>query len=241
MMTTPDENNYYVNAKPDLMRDFGEVEEYLKGVLWQYFDQPKTECLLEETRFEFEQLLSQLPYIGGESNVFTAALVRAAWCMPLFQSLEREGLPYREIAKIGYEQKEHDVETKSPEKKRQVREFYFSPDMRAVETKRAEETQSGKYPGDFVSRFVEGDGEAFDFGIDFMECAICNFFKPRGARKYVLIFCLGDYAAYRAFGIGFKRTQTIANGALWCDFRFKKDWITQRGWPPEQLEEKFSF
>jgi len=240
-MTTLDGNNYYLNAKPELMKDFAKTESYLEGVLWQYFDHTQTDRLLEETRTGFEDLLSQLPYIGGEANVFTATLIRAAWSLPLFQSLEREGLSFREIVRIGYDHKERDVESKSPEKKRKVKEFYFTPEMRALEIKRAEETQSGKYPGDFVSRFVEGDGDRFDFGIDFTECAIYNFFEPRGGLKYVPIFCLGDYAAYRSFGIGFKRTQTIANGAPWCDFRFKKGGDTPRGWPPENLVERFSF
>ena len=238
-MDVPEVENYYLNAKPELMKDFGKTGEYLKGVLWQYFDQPKTDLLLAETRFAFEQLLPQLPYIGGEANVFTSALIRAAWCMPLFAALEKEGLSFREVVKIGYEQKEHDVESKSPEKRRKIREFYFSPAMRAVEIRRAKETQAGRYPGDFVSRFVEGDGQNFDFGIDFTECAIYRFFESRAGRRYVPIFCLGDYAAYRAFGIGFRRSQTIVNGASWCDFRFKKDWVTPSGWPPEALEERF--
>jgi len=240
-MTTRDENNYYLKVKPELMGEFKKVKTYLTKVLRSYFDQPKAERLLKETQLEFETLLPQLPYIGGEANVFTASLVRAAWCLPLFRTLGKEGLPFREIGKIGYEQKEHDVESKSREKKRSVRKFYFSPGMRAFETERAEETQSGKYPGDFVSRYVEGDGETFDFGIDFLECGICKFFEPRNALKYVPFFCLGDYATYRAFGIGFKRTQTIVEGASFCDFRFRKDGETPRGWPPEQLKEKFWF
>jgi hypothetical protein len=164
-----------------------------------------------------------------------------AWCLPFFRSLEREGLSLREIAKITYEKMEHDVELKSAEKKRKVREFYFSPSMRTVEINRAEETKSGKYPGDWVSEYIEGDGKTFDFGIDFTECAICKFLEPHDALRYVPIFCLGDYATYRAFGIGFRRTQTIAHGASWCDFRFKKNWETPRGWPTEELAEKFSF
>jgi len=41
--------------------------------------------------------------------------------------------------------------------------------------------------------------------------------------------------------LSFKRTQTIASGASWCDFRFKKTWNTPRGWPPEELGEEFLF
>lgn len=240
-MTTHEEEHYYVSIKPTLMEEFEKTESYLKNVLKQYFDQSKIELLLKETRAGYEDLLPQLPYIGGEENVLTEGLIGAAWCVPLFRGLEREGLPLREMAKITYEKKENDVESKSLEKKRRIREFYFSPSMRDVEMKRARESQSGKYPGDWVEEYVEGDGENFDFGIDFTECALCKFFEPRDAMKYVPVFCLGDYATYRAFGIGFRRTQTIPNGAPFCDFRFKKDWETPRGWSPEELDEKFPY
>jgi len=240
-MTIQEEGNYYLNLKPVLLKDFEKIKDYLKEVLRQYFDQSKIEHLLTSTQSEYVTLLPQLPYIGGEENVLTANLIMGAWGLPLFRALEREGLSIRDIGKIFYEKMEYDVESKSPEKKRHVRGFYFSPKMRDYETNRASESQSGKYPGDWVSRYVEGDWESFDFGIDFLECALCKFFKSQDAIKYVPIFCLCDYASYRAFGIGFKRTQTIVNGAPFCDFRYKKDWETSRGWPPEKLEERFSF
>ena len=241
MMTEHNEENYYLKLKTKLMKDFKDVEGYMKNVLIQYLDQSKIEALLDKTRSQFETLLPTLPYVGGEANVLTDSLITCAWCLPLFQSLEREGLSLREIAKITYEKMEHDVESKSAEKKRKVREFYFSPSMRKAEITRSKETTSGKYPGDWVSEYVEGDGKAFDFGIDFTECAICKFLERHNALRYAPIFCLSDYATYRAFDIGFRRTQTIARGASRCDFRFKKDWKTPRGWPTEELEEKFSF
>jgi hypothetical protein len=132
-MTTHEEEHYYVSIKPTLMEEFAKTESYLKNVLKQYFDQSKIELLLEETRFGFEDLLPQLPYIGGEENVLTEGLIAAAWYVPLFRGLEREELSLREMAKITYEKKEDDVESKSLEKKRRVREFYFSPAMRDVE------------------------------------------------------------------------------------------------------------
>jgi len=240
-MTGHEEDNFYLYTKAQLMKDFEKAGQYLKKALLEYFDQPKIEELLQETRAEFETLLPQLPYIGGEANILTASLVTAAWCMPLFRALERERLSLREIAKIGYERKEWEIQSKSMEKRDNVRRFYFSPAMRAVEIKRARESQSGKYPGDWVSEYVEGDGKVFDFGINFTECGLYKFFEPRHALKYLSIFCLGDYATYRGFGIGFRRTRTIASGGSMCDFRFGKDWQTPRGWPPENLEEKFSF
>lgn len=48
---------------------------------------------------------------------------------------------------------------------------------------------------------------------------------------------MSDYAMFRALGVGFKRTKTIAINCDVCDFRFVKDYQTPKGWPPESLEE----
>ncbi len=215
--------------------------EYYETALIQHMTKPKIEQLLNEARSEFVNLLPKLPYIGNETNVLASGFVNAAWCLGFFRGLEEEGLTLREIAKMMYEKMEHDAESKSQDKKRNLKEFYFSPKMRGAEVERSEKSLSGKYPGDWVSKYVDGDGKNFDFGINFTECAIHKFFSQHDALRYTPIFCLSDYASYTAFDIGFKRTQNIVLGASTCEFRFKKDWGTPRGWPPEDLEEGILF
>ena len=46
-MTHHNEENYYLNLKPKLMKDFKNVEDYMKNVLVQYPDQPQIEPLLK--------------------------------------------------------------------------------------------------------------------------------------------------------------------------------------------------
>jgi hypothetical protein len=240
-MSAQNSDGYYMKMKSLLMSRIEKDRAHFEKLLIQHLPKPKTEQLLNEARTEFENLLPKLPYIGNETNVLAGGFISAAWCLGFFRSLEREGLTLHEIAKMMYEKMEHDAESKSPDKKRNLKEFYFSPAMRAAEVERSRESLSRKYPGDWVSEYVEGDGKNFDFGINFTECAIHKFFKQHDALRYTPIFCLSDYATYRAFGIGFKRTQNIVLGASTCEFRFKKDWETPRGWPPEDLEEGISF
>jgi hypothetical protein len=93
-MTTHQEEHYYVSIKPALMEEFEKTESYLKNVLKQYFDQSKIELLLKETRAGYEDLLPQLPYIGGEENVLTEGLIGAAWCVPLFRGSKEKDCHY---------------------------------------------------------------------------------------------------------------------------------------------------
>ena len=232
---------YYIKMKSLLMNRIEKERAYYEKVLIQHMTKPKIEQLFNEALSAFEDLLPKLPYIGNETNVLAAGFISAAWCLGFFLGLEKKGLTLREIAKMMYEKMELDAESKSLDKKRSLKEFYFSPKMREAELERTEISRSGKYPEDWVSEYVEGDGSNFDFGINFTECAIHKFFRHHEALRYTLIFCMSDYATYKAFSIGFKRTQNIVLGASRCEFRFKKDWETPRGWPPEDLEEGISF
>lgn len=62
----------------------------------------------------------------------------------------------------------------------------------------------------------------FGYGIDITECGICKLFKANQAMKYSSILCEVDKLTYSLVGLELVRTDTIANGASHCDFRFKK-------------------
>jgi hypothetical protein len=101
-------------------------------------------------------------------------------------------------------------------------------------------TQDRRYPGAWVATFVEGDGEAFDYGIDITECGICKFYAAQGAIELAPYMCLSDYVVSDAFDRGLVRYETLAEGAELCDFRYKKVRETfvnplRDGWPPKFL------
>jgi len=83
------------------------------------------------------------------------------------------------------------------------------------------ESQQRRYPQDFVFSYIQGDGKEFDFGIDYTECAIVNFFRAQGADEFTRYVCLYDFLNSQLTGTGLIRTKTLAEGADKCDFRFK--------------------
>jgi len=76
--------------------------------------------------------------------------------------------------------------------------------------------------GDFEVRYLIGDGKEFDWGVDYVACGHYNFMKAQGAEEFAPYVCLSDMALGNALGWGLIRTQTIADGCEFCDFRFKK-------------------
>ena len=74
----------------------------------------------------------------------------------------------------------------------------------------------------FKVRYVAGDGSEFDWGVDYLECGNYSFLKAQGAEEFAPYVCMSDIALGDALGWGLIRTQTIADGCEFCDFRFKK-------------------
>ena len=113
----------------------------------------------------------------------------------------------------------------------------FSEEYLNEERIRADNSKLNKYPGDWVSDFIKGDGKTFTFGVDYSGCGVYKFYKSQGAEHFMPLVCIADYARARAYGYGLTRTQTIGNGADICDFRYIKDGSTPRAWPPDNLPE----
>jgi hypothetical protein len=67
--------------------------------------------------------------------------------------------------------------------------------------------------------FPSDTGVAFDVTV----CPAADYFKDQGVPPEVTAHCACnlDYCMAREFGVDFVRTQTIANGAEYCDFRWE--------------------
>jgi len=236
-MTADADKHYYVNMKPRMMKDLDKTLKLARQVLGQHFSEPQIDKLLDESRCEYAAIIPQLPYIGGKKNSNTANLVAGAWSLAIIWPLEREGLTTRAIGKVMYESMELFFESRPRFVRWLMGKLMISKFFVKKTIKKIIDSPFRHYPGGWVAEFVEGDGENFDLGVDYIECGICTFYKEQGAEKYIPYLCLGDYPLFRSLGIGFTRTQTIGNGDPICDFRFKKGVTTPRGWPPENLEE----
>jgi hypothetical protein len=93
-------------------------------------------------------------------------------------------------------------------------------------------SQRREYPGDWVGEVIEGDGETFDWGMDYTECGIVKFIHAQGADELMPYLCNLDYVIFRALGLGLKRTKTLGWGCDRCDFRIIKRGETPPAWPP---------
>ena len=97
---------------------------------------------------------------------------------------------------------------------------------------RAARSQERRYPDDYVYAFVAGDGEAFDYGYDFSECAAQKFYRAQGAEEFLPYYCFLDFAWSRVLGLGLSRSMALSEGCALCNHRFKRGRETLVEWPP---------
>jgi len=225
-----------------IIRDSDILDDHFKGtekVLVTRFGKGKASGLMKDIRQEYENLASDMPYIGGEENMFTEWLIYSVYYLAVYRVLKAEGQRVEEVGKVIFDT--FNVMADHPKWLLHLvgglkyNERYMSQLKEAIE-----KTQERRYPADWVAAFIEGDGEDFDYGIDIIECGICKFYHAQGADELAPYLCLSDSVLSDAFDRGLVRYKTLAEGADVCDFRYKKGRETfvnplREGWPAKFL------
>ena len=228
---------YYLSIRTRMLREHKAMYRGVRKALLTFFNEAKIDFLQKQSKNEYESLFTDLPHIGGAKNMDTINLIMGAIVLSIIRPLEREKLSDHQIGKVIFDAFDGYFKARPRIVRRVIGYLATSKFFIGKMKKQIEWSAQRKYEEDFVTEYVESEGQDFDFGYNYVECAIHKLFKKHGVEKFLRYVCLGDYAMYKSLCIGFTRTQTIANGASFCDFRFKRKGETISGWPPNALPE----
>lgn len=232
--------DFYIRRKSKLLALFQEDLKAAKQLLLEKFDEEKSNSLLADIVKEYENILPEAQYIGGNKNPFTQFLTGAVGTFSIIRVLEKEGFPYREIGEFAFRYSEK-LNEKREENLNKVGQSHadqiFTPDYMQFMKDFGKKSQERMFPGDWVLEFIDGEGQPFTYGFNFAQCGSNELAKKLGMEKYMPFICLADFAEATAGGFGFTRTQTLGNGAPMCDHRYIQGNSTPRAWPPETLQE----
>ena len=233
-------NDYYFKRRGKLIKNFDNRLEILRDLLTRKFNIAKIEDILSQIKAEFEKLISEIPYIGGQKNPMTTHLIGGIYDLAIFRILEKEGFKFSEIGKLFYEYCDlsNKIRKKGLEKiGKDPSQYPFEPEYMEMTKKMCETSKIRTYPDDWIMDYVEGDNKTFDWGFNFYQCGIHKVYKRLDAEKYTPFVCLSDFSEANILGFGFTRTQTLGCGGPICDHRYVKNYKTPRAWPPDNIEE----
>ena len=215
------DNSYYTSQAPALLERFDRDASYWQAVLDKLHDAVTARSIIADARRAFENLIPELPYIGGAGNHLTGSLIWSAQCLALHQAQNARGISPAETGKILYDAIL--MKASEPGEPIPASEWLTPEELMDRRKERADRSQLREFPEDWVYSFVGGDGETFDYGYDFTECASQKFYQTRGAEDFLPYYCFLDYAHSEVEGLGLFRTKTLAEGDSLCNHRFKQE------------------
>lgn len=220
-------NGYYAARSRSLLRDFDETVRQARARLASRYGDEFTEAVAREIRQEYERLIPEIPFIPGlRARSLNAFLRITAQELAVYRVMKRRGKNAAEAWEICHEAIVARMEKYPTWKARLLGKLMFSNALRRRVGKRAAKGDQLRF-GDFEVRYLIGDGESFDWGVDYVACGNYEFMKQQGAEEFAPYVCMSDMALGRALGWGLTRTQTLADGCDRCDFRFKQGGKTQ--------------
>jgi len=213
-------STYYLRRKFRFMLEFDLVARSARSVAGRYYREDAN-ARIADMRREFENLIPQFPYIGGKQP-FTEFIVFTAMFLAMYRVNKIHGKTAEQTGEMMYEFGSAFLRSYPVNLVYLFGRMNFSRRYLDIVRKGAVESQQRQYPEGSVINFVEGDGEKFDYGVDYIECASCKFLTKHGAPELAAYLCPVDILYSDTLGWGLTRTMTLAEGAEKCDFRFKK-------------------
>ena len=212
--------DYYRKHRRRFLLEFDLVARSGRLVLKKYFGDD-VGMLIADMRREFENLIPQLPYIGGKQP-FTEFIIFTAMFLAMYRVNKEQGKTAEQTGEMMFEIGRAFLRSYPVILVYLFGRMNFSRRYLELVRKGAAESQQRKYIDGSVINFVEGDGENFDYGVDYIECASCKFLTKHGAPELAPYLCPVDILYSDTLGWGLTRTMTLAEGAGKCDFRFKR-------------------
>lgn len=221
----------YVSRKSQLLKDFNRSLARVKRTLISRFGEEQANALIRESGQEYENLIPHIPYIGEKSPFLIFFLLPTSRYLAIYRVLQKRGWTVEDAGQLIIEMGEAELKAIPALVRHMIGYLWFSRWFLGRIKKRATESQERKYPGGYVLKYVEGNGQDFDYGIDYTECAGCKFLSAQNASELARYMCAIDKSASEALGWGLRRTMTLAEGGEKCDFRFKKGGKTDVAMP----------
>lgn len=211
-----------------LFRYFKKVptyKRYFRKALERYYPKYAKE-LLEDIDAKYDELKADVSFAKTSSNPMDKRLDLTAYFLALIMILEKAGESFEQIREVALF-----TITEYLRPKTQWQAFLKKLPVKLIKT------NIGRYlikvfakkvghlgnPDGFVANIITDKNEThgLGYGVDIIECGICKLFKRHNYQKYVSILCEVDKYTTNLAGLSMIRTDTIANGATKCDFRYQ--------------------
>ncbi len=216
----------YILKKKSFLKKFHKIMKFARPLVATRYGEEIQQDFEKNAILEYEKLIPAIPNVGT-SKIFIQFVTATAQYLVVYRILQRHGIAAEEVGQFLFDISKAFYTSLPRFLVKLLSKKMFSPRNHQRMRELALESQSRPYPMGYVFDFIEGDGQTFDFGIYYRECATCKFLKQQGVPELAKYVCPVDILSSKVFNWGLQRTTTLAEGYDRCDFRFKKGGPTQ--------------
>ena len=83
-------------------------------------------------------------------------------------------------------------------------------------------SQERRFPEDWVYELLDGDGDKYDVGFEFSECAVIKLYQAMDTMELAPYCNFADVTYSHYLGIGLDASETLGMGCDHCRMLFKK-------------------
>jgi hypothetical protein len=205
-----------------LLKGFDKMAKRATKPLIKNYSEEFCRVIIGETRNTFEQIIPEIPYIGGKRNQFTPVMIINGWIISFYKAMKGHGKAVEEVIKICCEVADDYMQSLPRSLLWVTEKFAFGRLVKWRMKKQARQSQKCKYPNDFAYRYVEGDGNDFDWALEFSECAVNKFYDLQGVEELKPYCNFFDVTYSKYLNMGIDANMTIGIGCQTCKLKYKK-------------------
>lgn len=225
-----DSQTYYENHEDAIRGELEAMLPFVRKRLEEAHGETVADAVIKGTRSRIDELLPDVPYIGGDGNELTRNLYQCSMVLALHLEMRERGHGAADTAEVVYRAFADYLAEMPQSLLLGVAGWllrFTHPDGTAE--------YAASNPHDWAYVDVPGDGVTYDYGVDYNQCGICTYIREHDASEILPYLCLLDFPVFKAMGIGLERTMTLAHGDGVCDFRHNFDGRYSAEWEPFEL------
>lgn len=213
--------DYYLSRQDRLLNLFNFTLRPIRKKLANHYDDEYAESIVYASRQNFIEIIPQMPYVGGMKNYYTPIIVVNGFIVAMFRAMRETGKSAEEVIEIWAEVVDYLFRKIPVPLARLCGQMLLSKRIMKAFEQQAELSQERQYPEDWVYVVLEGNGEKFDVGFEFSECAVIKFYEKMDAMELAPFCNFVDVTYSHYLGIGLDASETIGMGCDRCRMLFK--------------------
>jgi len=214
--------DYYVTKQKRLMKLFDFMFRSIKEKLEFYYGEQYTEQIVLKSRHNFEGIIPQLPYVGGMKNYYTPIIVLNGTIIAMFRAMKETDKTAADVIRIWAEAAD-DLFAKIPAWMAHLGgQVLLSKPVIKSFRKQTIMSQERRFPEDWVYELLDGDGDKYDVGFEFSECAVIKLYQAMDTMELAPYCNFADVTYSHYLGIGLDASETLGMGCDHCRMLFKK-------------------